>query len=91
MEDVIQRGKIAWSYKTDFWLESHHKSVGVENRDYSSPGLMARFLRRIFPSAWIERIGAGNVHSEVKFELDRDLDFEEGDEVELVLRKVDAE
>lgn len=89
MEEVLHQGKIAWVRDYDFPLESNYESVNVGNKDHSSPGIVARFFQRILPDSWMEKAAIGSVHSEVAFDPDRELDFEEGDGVELLLRKVE--
>jgi hypothetical protein len=90
VEEIVHKGKIAWEGDYNFPMESDHQLLGIRNRDHSSPGLVARFLRKILPNSWMENIGVGKVHSEIKLDPSTDLDLEEGDEVEVVVRNVES-
>lgn len=90
MEEIVHQGEVAGIMEWDAPLESEHTLLSVENQDHQSPGTVARILRRLLPDAWIERTAIGKVHSEIKLDPEQGVDLEEGEPVEVVLRRVES-
>jgi len=91
MEETIHKGEVSGNRLWNFFFASGYREVWIINQDHSSPGRLARLLHKILPASWMEKTVIGDVQTRMRFDPDEEVDLEDGDQVEVVVRSVEDE